>query len=110
MDGGNYRFSGEAVDALRLGPCGLDRVGHGRTICEAEWRVYDPQRSFATEWLRRAIQRLFGLARWLSVTGQERPFESAAGPDVGGIDCAPLGVCPPNCYAPNASVRCIVTT
>jgi hypothetical protein len=25
MSGGNYGFSGEAVDALRLGPCGLDR-------------------------------------------------------------------------------------
>ena len=25
MSGGNYGFSGEAVAALRLGPCGLDR-------------------------------------------------------------------------------------
>src|ERR1700730_12433407 len=25
MSGGNYGFSGEAVSALRLGPCGLDR-------------------------------------------------------------------------------------
>ena len=25
MNGGNYGFSGEAVDALRLGPCTLDR-------------------------------------------------------------------------------------
>ena len=25
MNGGNYGFSGEAADALRLGPCSLDR-------------------------------------------------------------------------------------
>ena len=25
VNGGNYGFSGEAVDALRLGPCTLDR-------------------------------------------------------------------------------------